>query len=55
MAGGNGPNSVSWIENGLIMVVLGPSSSFDATRAIAAARAAAQIVDLVDTTIAALG
>lgn len=42
MAGGNGPNSVSWIENGLIMVVLGPSSSFDATGAIAAARAVAR-------------
>jgi hypothetical protein len=42
MAGGNGPNSVSWVENGLSMVVLGPSSSFDATRAIAAARAVAR-------------
>ena len=42
MAGGNGPNSVTWIERGLHMVVLGPAGSFDGTRAVAAARALAQ-------------
>jgi hypothetical protein len=41
LAGGNGPNSVTWIENGLNMMVLGPASSFDGARAVAAARALA--------------
>jgi len=38
LAGGTGPNSVTWIENGLDMVVLGPAARFDATRAVSAAR-----------------
>jgi hypothetical protein len=42
LAGGNGPNSVSWIENGLRMMVLGPGSSFSASRAVAAARVLAR-------------
>lgn len=42
MAGGNGPNSVTWLENGMQMVVLGPADSFDGSRAVAAARALAQ-------------
>jgi hypothetical protein len=42
LAGGGGPNSVTWIERGMSMVVLGPAASFDATRAIAAARALAR-------------
>jgi hypothetical protein len=41
LAGGNGPNSVTWIEHGLSMMVLGPAAGFDATRALAAARALA--------------
>lgn len=42
LAGGTGPNSVSWIENGLSIRVLGPAGGFDASRAIAAARALAR-------------
>ncbi len=42
LAGGTGPTSVTWIENGMRMVVLGPASAFDAPRAIAAARALAR-------------
>jgi hypothetical protein len=42
LVGGNGPNSVTWIEHGLGMVVLGPASSFSDARAIDAARALAQ-------------
>jgi hypothetical protein len=42
MAGGNGPNSVTWIQNGLRMVVVGPAASLDATRAVAVARAVAR-------------
>src|SRR3954453_8827439 len=38
LAGGNGPNSVTWLQNGLQIVVLGPAESFAAERAIAAAR-----------------
>ena len=38
LAGGNGPNSVTWLEHGLEMVVLGPAGSFGAAQAIAAAR-----------------
>jgi hypothetical protein len=38
LAGGNGPNSVTWLQNGLEMVALGPAASFDGTRAVAAAR-----------------
>jgi hypothetical protein len=38
LAGGNGPNSVTWLQRGLEMVVLGPAASFDAARAVAAAR-----------------
>jgi hypothetical protein len=42
LAGGTGPNSVSWIENGLSMSVLGPANGFDAARAVSAARAIAR-------------
>ena len=42
LAGGNGPNSVTWLEHGLEMVVLGPAASFSDTRAIGAARALAR-------------
>jgi hypothetical protein len=42
LAGGNGPNSVTWLEHGLEMVVLGPAGSFSDTRAIGAARALAR-------------
>jgi hypothetical protein len=42
LAGGNGPNSVTWLQHGLEMVVLGPAASFSDTRAIAAARALAR-------------
>jgi hypothetical protein len=42
MAGGNGPNSVTWLEHGLHMMVLGPADSFDGPRAVAAAQALAQ-------------
>lgn len=42
LAGGNGPNSVTWLEHDLEMVVLGPAASFDAERAVAAARAVAR-------------
>jgi hypothetical protein len=38
LAGGNGPNSVTWLQNGLDMVVLGPAGSFSGARAIGAAR-----------------
>ena len=38
LAGGNGPNSVTWLQGGLEMVVLGPAASFDGARAVAAAR-----------------
>jgi hypothetical protein len=41
MAGGNGPNSITWLEHGLEMQVLGPPSTFSAVRAIAVARALA--------------
>ena len=43
LAGGNGPNSVTWLECGLQMVVLGPAARFDGERAIAAARALARV------------
>jgi len=42
LAGGNGPNSVTWLQNGLEMVVLGPAIDFSAARAAAAARALAR-------------
>lgn len=42
LAGGNGPNSVTWLERGLEMQVLGPATTFSGTRAIAAARALAR-------------
>lgn len=42
MAGGNGPNSITWLERGLQMQVLGPATSFSAPRAIAVARALAR-------------
>jgi hypothetical protein len=42
LAGGNGPNSVTWLQNGLEMVVLGPASNFSDARAVAAARALAR-------------
>ena len=38
LVGGNGPNSVTWLQRGLEMVVLGPAATFSETRAIAAAR-----------------
>ena len=38
LAGGNGPNSVTWLQRGLQMVVLGPAWSFTSARAIGAAR-----------------
>jgi hypothetical protein len=41
MAGGNGPNSITWLEHGLEMQVLGPATSFSTVRAIAVARAIA--------------
>jgi hypothetical protein len=41
-AGGNGPNSVTWLQRGLEMVVLGPAATFSDTRAIAAARTLAR-------------
>jgi hypothetical protein len=43
LAGGNGPTSVTWLEGGLQMVVLGPAARFDGERAIAAARALARV------------
>jgi hypothetical protein len=39
LAGGNGPNSVTWLQHGLEMVVLGPAAVFSESRAAAAARA----------------
>jgi hypothetical protein len=41
MAGGNGPNSITWLEDGLAMQVLGPATTFSTARAIAVARALA--------------
>jgi hypothetical protein len=41
MVGGNGPNSVTWLEHGLEMQVLGPADSFSSVRAIVVARALA--------------
>lgn len=41
MAGGNGPNSITWLEHGLEMQVLGPADSFSSVRAIVVARALA--------------
>jgi hypothetical protein len=38
LAGGTGPNGVTWIENGLDMVMLSPAARFDARRAVSAAR-----------------
>jgi hypothetical protein len=43
LAGGNGPNSVTWLQNGLQMVVLGPAGSFASARAIGAARDLARV------------
>lgn len=43
LAGGNGPNSVTWVERGLLMVVIGPARTFSAERAVAAARALAGV------------
>jgi hypothetical protein len=42
LAGGNGPNSLTWLEHGLWMAVLGPACSFDGDGAIAAARGLAR-------------
>jgi hypothetical protein len=42
LAGGNGPNSITWLERGLEMQVLGPGTTFSSDRAIAAARALAR-------------
>jgi hypothetical protein len=42
MAGGNGPNSITWLEQGLQMQVLGPAGTFSTDRAIAVARALAE-------------
>jgi hypothetical protein len=39
LVGGNGPNSVTWLQRGLEMVVLGPAATFSDAHAIAAARA----------------
>jgi hypothetical protein len=39
LVGGNGPNSVTWLQNDLEMVVLGPAIDFSEARAVAAARA----------------
>ena len=41
LAGGNGPNSITWIERGLQMQVLGPATTFSALRAIDVASALA--------------
>lgn len=41
MAGGNGPNSITWLERGLQMQVLGPATSFSTPQATAVARALA--------------
>jgi hypothetical protein len=42
VAGGNGANSITWLERGLQMQVLGPATSFSTPRAIAVARALAR-------------
>jgi hypothetical protein len=42
LVGGNGPNSVTWLQGGLEMVVLGPATTFSDTRAVSAARAFAR-------------
>jgi hypothetical protein len=42
LAGGNGPNSVTWLQHGLEMVVLGPAATFSDARAVAAARTLAR-------------
>jgi hypothetical protein len=42
MAGGNGPNSITWLEHGLEMQVLGPAATFSTRRAITVAAALAR-------------
>jgi hypothetical protein len=42
LAGGNGPNSVTWREHGRMAVVLGPARTFSREDAVAAARALAR-------------
>jgi hypothetical protein len=42
LVGGNGPNSVTWLQGGLEMVVLGPAATFSEARAVGAARALAR-------------
>jgi len=42
LVGGNGPNSVTWLQGGLEMVVIGPAATFSDTRAVSAARAFAR-------------
>jgi hypothetical protein len=42
LVGGNGPNSVTWLQRGLQMQVMGPGATFSDHRAIAAARAIAR-------------
>lgn len=42
LVGGNGPNSVTWLQRGLEMVVLGPAATFSDAHAVAAARALAR-------------
>jgi hypothetical protein len=41
MVGGNGPNSITWLEQGLEMQVMGPAATFNDDHAVAAARAIA--------------
>jgi hypothetical protein len=38
LAGGTGPNSITWLQSGLEMIVLGPATSFGDGRVVAAAR-----------------
>lgn len=42
LVGGNGPNSVTWLQHGLEMIVLGPAATFSTARAVGAARALAR-------------
>jgi hypothetical protein len=42
LVGGNGPNSVTWLQGGLEMVVLGPAATFSDAQAVSAARAFAR-------------